>query len=564
MPPPLNTLTLGPRLHKSGRITGFVEMKDDPVNRNVEIAPGLPAHVPQLLHLNLWPGAITTPTSSNPLGLPDEVTQALAFLTRSPRRISGISPLVKTAFRIWTRPLSIPGLTEGQLNAFVGTLDGEVLNADVPVPSLAIATELRSRLLLTLTKSADPNYVIGALSGLRGVSLVEPVTALYHSPRESLFDDPPATVPEAKQVGEDYLYEWMHKMTYRTDPTVSAAWDTLVTDNIAILDSGALKSHPSLVGAAEPPDAKWFPRSMDDVYGHGTHIASQIVGRDLSQDAEFAGLIPTGVLPKAKALCFNIFFKTPNANNHFEINPQALHTALSAIRWWHTEISVINLSIWMKGEPSQTILDDFAALEGQGVVIVACAGNNDKPTPNTVLGKDSAYRVLYPARLPKILSVGAIDGMSVRAPFSRFSTGNTNRRDGNDFHLKDAGRWPLVDIVAPGVKVWGAGLDSNEIKSSKAALVPSVTTQSGYGAIRLRGTSMAAPYVTAGIAAVCATRSSVKAEAVRLLIRASVDSTHINLPANHGLANGKAFKEEFYGAGALDYTALIAKAPLFL
>lgn len=563
MPPPLNTLTLGPRLHKSGRITGFVEIKDDPVNRNVEIAPGLPAHVPQLLHLNLWPGAITTPTSSNPLGLPDEVTQALAFLTRSPRRVSGISPLVKTAFRIWTRPLAIPGLTVGQLNEFAGTLDGEVLNADVPAPSLAIATELRSRLLLTLTKTADPNFVIGALSGLRGVSLVEPVTALYHSPRESLFDDPPATNPPLKQVS-DALIDWMHAKTNRTDTNVIAAWDNLVTDNIAILDSGALKSHPSLVGAAEPPDAKWFPRSMDDVYGHGTHIASQIVGRDLSQDAEFAGLIPTGVLPKAKALCFNIFFRTPNANNHFEINPQAFHTALSAIRWWHIEVSVINLSIWMKDEPSQTILDDFAALEGQGVVIVACAGNNDKPTPNTVLGKDSAYRVLYPARLPKILSVGAIDGMSVRAPFSRFSTGNTNLRDGNDFHLKDAGRWPLVDLVAPGVKVWGAGLNSKNIGFPKAALVPSVTTKSGYGAIRLRGTSMAAPYVTAGIAAVCAavTGTRPSAAAVRLLVRASVDAAHIQLPANHGLT--KAAKEEFYGEGALDYSALIAKAPQYL
>lgn len=81
--------------------------------------PGLPDFVPNLLHLNFWAGAVTTPTPNNPLGLPLEVLQALAFFTRKPgAKIVAISPLVKTQFKIWAIPGDIPGLTVPHLTQF--------------------------------------------------------------------------------------------------------------------------------------------------------------------------------------------------------------------------------------------------------------------------------------------------------------------------------------------------------------------------------------------------------------------------------------------------------------
>ena len=552
---------LVPRRNKSGRFDGFDELRQ-PVNRNVEIAPDLPAMVPQLLHLNLWLGAIVSPSPANPLGLPDEVTMALAFLTGKPGpRIVGISPLVKTQFKIWDRNFAIPGLTMAQREHFRSAVDLEVLTASVPPPSMGIGTDLRSRLLLTLAPSIDPCFIIGALSGLRGVKLVEPVTALYGPSRDTLIDVPVGNVG-AKMVGKDYPLTWMHAMTYRDQPTL-VTWDTLVNwdtpgeSNMAILDSGSMESHPAFeTGAIQQPDQLWFRRDMTDVFGHGTFIASQIVGRKLLPNEGVPKFLPQGVLPKSRVLCFNIFYYSPT-NNHFEVNTSAFHTALKTIRLRHKSVSVINLSIWMKDEPSQTLLDDFADMEAMGIVIVACAGNKSGATVGE-LGKDSDYRVLYPARLPTILSVGAIDGDSVRAPFSRFSSWNTTGRNGNDYFARNAGRWPLIDLMAPGVKVWGAAIDP--VKFPDAALLAKEWDSQSNGATRLNGTSMAAPYVTAGIAAIRLDPkwANATAEAVRQLVRSSIDASSI--PSDLGAGSVPLEQRELYGTGVLDYTALINKA----
>ena len=471
---------------------------------------------------------------------------ALAFLTGKPGpRIVGISPLVKTQFKIWDRAFVIPGLTVTQREHFRAAVDFEVLTASVPPPSMGIATDLRSRLLLTLAPSIDPCFIIGALSGLRGVELVEPVPALYGPARGHLTDIPRSDSAFATlKVTNDEVATWMHTLTARPDE-----WDSVQTANIAILDSGALDTHPifgdnGFGNGIIKPDHDWFPRDLTDKYGHGTHVASEIVGRDLGPN--LLGL-PKGVLPQSQALCFNIFRTQPNSNGDFEINISAFYTALYTIRL-KQRVAVINMSIWMKDEPSETILREFAKVDAAGIVIVACAGNNFDGTTNLPLGKDSAYRVLYPARLPNILSVGAINGSSLRAEFSRFSSWNTNGRDGNDYFAKDAGRWPLVDVVAPGVKVWGAA-------AATGTLITPHRTDGNFGAVRLKGTSMAAPYVTAGIAAIRVSPkwASASAEEVRQLVRTSVAA----IPGQTSLFPQS---RELFGTGLLDYAALITNS----
>ena len=547
------------RRHKSGRIDGFDELRRKPVNRNVEIVPGLPGKVPQLLHLNIWPGAIVPPSPANPLGLPNDVTLALAFFTRKPGpKITKISPLVRTKFKIWDKTFTIPGLTVTQREHLRAAVDLEVLNASVPPPSMGVATDLRGRLLLTLAPSTDPRFIIGALSVLRGVKLVEPVTALYGPQREEVqfrpkrdpvpLAIPPLAMPPAKVATPPV--PWMHQLINR-----DSSWNNTKAVNIAILDSGAMASHPSLVGAVATPDGNWFPYDLDDQYGHGTHVTSLIVGRTVSPSDPLAQFVPQGVLPKSTALCFNIFDPTPSGT-HFGLDISAFFTALYTIRLIYPAIAVINMSIWMKDDPGMTLLEEFAEVESEKTVMVACAGNYFDPPTESDLGIDSAYRVLYPARLPNFLSVGAINSDSERAWWSRFSTWNTDGRDGNDYFAADAGRWPMVDVVAPGAEVWGAAAATAQ---TLASIIPDwVSTNQQFGAVKLWGTSMAAPYVTAAVAAVRSKtttwgKNKRSAAEVRQLIRGGVRIPAVTI-------SGIVKKSELYGTGLLDYPTLMSKA----
>ena len=222
----------------------------------------LPATFPQLLHLNLWPGAIVPPSSTNPLGLPDEVTMALAFLTgKAGPKIVGISPLVKTQFKIWDRNFAIPGLTVTQREYFRAAVDLEILTASVPPPSMGIATDLRSRLLLTLAPAVDLCFIIGALSRLRGVALVEPVPALYGPGRGHVTDPSPVDSTFLK-VANDGDSIWVHTLTSRPKE-----WHSVQNASLAILDSGVLDTHPIFVdngfgNAIIKPATNWFPAKV--------------------------------------------------------------------------------------------------------------------------------------------------------------------------------------------------------------------------------------------------------------------------------------------------------------
>jgi subtilisin family serine protease len=289
---------------------------------------------------------------------------------------------------------------------------------------------------------------------------------------------------------------------------------------------------------------------MDDVYGHGTHVTSTIVGRNFAPTQ-----LPTGVLPNASAWCYNIFKRTPTAGNHYELNFWAFYTALFTIRL-KEPVSVINLSIWMKFAPSDTLSKEFAKIEAADIVMVTCSGNHFDPDLNNKsndynLGKDSNYRVLYPARLPNFLSVGAVTPDYKRASFSRFSTWNQNGWNGNDYFGNNAGRWPLVDVAAPGWEVWGASLDPADHPD---LLLPPEDTN--LLALPMWGTSMAAPQVTAAIGAIRALYPKwqhASAADVRQLVRSAFDVQDMQL--NFG-STTPMLPSEVFGAGLLDFVTL--------
>lgn len=137
--------------------------------------------------------------------------------------------------------------------------------------------------------------------------------------------------------------------------------------------------------------------------------------------------VPGGVLPNSKILSFRIF----EDSDRSAVSMKKLKTALFKIRVHYKHIKAINLSIWMLDEPDWDLLNEFQKLDDLGVVICACAGNkfSDPADPANLL-LDSSYRVLYPARLGSLVSVGAVAKDLNRDSFSRFSTRAVRGYDG--------------------------------------------------------------------------------------------------------------------------------------
>ncbi len=130
---------------------------------------------------------------------------------------------------------------------------------------------------------------------------------------------------------------------------------------------------------------------------------------------------------------------------------------------WATDhgAQVINLSLG--GVSSSLVLQDSINYAyGKGVVLIAAAGNT------------GSNFVLYPARYPNVIAVGAVDITNNRMGISNFG--------------------PELDVVAPGASIYSTVIGGYDYKSGTSMAVPYV---SGLAAI-LRG--YPAGYTPAAIA----------------------------------------------------------------
>ncbi|MDC0712380.1 S8 family serine peptidase [Stigmatella sp. ncwal1] len=176
---------------------------------------------------------------------------------------------------------------------------------------------------------------------------------------------------------------------------------------VCIIDSGMDPGHPELKeayldgwdfveGDAEPWDrtAQGQPGS-----GHGTHVAG-IIAAQLGSDGQPGpgvhrhGVV--GVAPGAKLLIARVLNTEGRA---------WLGDILSALDWCQRQgAHIASLSL---GGPQPSPLEQaaFQTAEAHGMLVIAAAGN-------------SGGALEYPAALPSVLAVGAVDADSARAPFS--------------------------------------------------------------------------------------------------------------------------------------------------
>jgi type VII secretion-associated serine protease mycosin len=179
---------------------------------------------------------------------------------------------------------------------------------------------------------------------------------------------------------------------------------------VGVIDTGVGADHPDLRGAvlAGTNTVRENGRGDADTEGHGTAMAALIAGRGRSGER---GLL--GIAPAARILPIR-----PSDDTYF---------VADGITWaMRHGADVLSMSFAVQdSEELQAAVD---AARRADIVLVASAGNTG----------DRGNAVEYPGAYPGVLAVGAVDRRGRVARFSQHG--------------------PQVDIVAPGVDMYTAGL----------------------------------------------------------------------------------------------------------
>ncbi|MCZ0998164.1 S8 family serine peptidase [Streptomyces mirabilis] len=234
---------------------------------------------------------------------------------------------------------------------------------------------------------------------------------------------------------------------------VWAEGDTGQGVKVAMLDSGADTEHPDLVGQVS--DSASFVPGEDDIAdynGHGTHVASTIVGTGSASDGKERGVASGARLAVGKVL------NSEGSGQESWI--------IAGMEWAARDqkARIISMSLGGSGDktdPMSQAVDELS--HDTGALFVIAAGNGGPHSISSPGAADSA------------LTVGAVDSTDTLADFS-----SQGPRDG------DGGLKP--EITAPGVDIVAA---RSHYKRG-----------SGYYTT-MSGTSMATPHV-AGAAALLA------------------------------------------------------------
>ncbi|WP_281291982.1 S8 family serine peptidase [Streptomyces tailanensis] len=230
---------------------------------------------------------------------------------------------------------------------------------------------------------------------------------------------------------------------------------------VAVLDTGIDATHPDLKGsilkAKDFSDSDTGVSSTDDKQGHGTHVASTIVGSGAKSHGKY-----TGVAPGAKLLVGKVLGDTGFGSDS---------SIIAGMQWAVAQgAKVVSMSLGSVDtpgvDPMEKAVNDLSASSHALFVIAA---GNEGPS-DTTLGS--------PGSAAAALTVAAVDRHDKIADFS--SRGPTA-----DGALKP-------DIAAPGVDVVAA-----------RAAHGSAGEEVAPGYVSMSGTSMATPH-TAGAAAILA------------------------------------------------------------
>ncbi len=271
-----------------------------------------------------------------------------------------------------------------------------------------------------------------AVTGLASVAMLAVSPAASAAPWNGLGYDPFTTKGSLYNISAAVGAHTSYALGYTGKGVGVALIDTGVAP-VDGLTSGNVYNGPDLSFDSQDPELNHL-----DAYGHGTHMASIIAGRDVA-GSPLSYLNPTrfnGIAPDANLVSVKVG-ATDGAVDVTQI--------IAAIDWTVAHrndnglnIRVINLSYGTDGI-QDTMVDpmDYAVENAwkHGIVVVVAGGNDG--TAKTSLAN--------PARDPYVLAVGADDTQGTTSAYDDtvpdWGTGGTDARH--------------VDLVAPGVSVLG-------------------------------------------------------------------------------------------------------------
>lgn len=329
----------------------------------------------------------------------------------------------------------------------------------------------------------------------------------------------------------NYPLQWHYPLI-----NLPQAWDITTGANtvvVAVVDTGILSGHPDLQGQigqgydfisdpanaldgggidADPEDPGDGGAAGNSSF-HGTHVAGTVAAATGNASGVAGASWSTTLMP-LRVLGLN-------GGTSYDIM-QALRYAAQLPNDSNTipaqRADIINLSLGGYSF-SQTEQDIITQVRGQGVMIVAAAGN------------DASSNLFYPASYNGVLSVSAVDINRQPAPYSNYGA--------------------LIDIAAPGgntaTDINGDGYPDGVLSTSGDDSTTSNPPQYLYRF--LQGTSMATPHVAGTLALMKA--------ATPTLTPLDVDNLLINGQLTTDL--GTPGRDNIYGHGLIDaHKAVVA------
>ncbi len=135
---------------------------------------------------------------------------------------------------------------------------------------------------------------------------------------------------------------------------------------------------------------------------HGTHVAS-IIAEAANNGQGVAGIAFNCALMPVKVL-------DASGEGTFFAVAEGIDYAVNFTQGGSRPVKVINFSLGSPDAQSETVRRAVGRAVANGVVIVASAGNDNKPV------------IDFPASLPNVISVGALDQRKLRARYSSYGT----------------------------------------------------------------------------------------------------------------------------------------------
>lgn len=321
-----------------------------------------------------------------------------------------------------------------------------------------------------------------------------------------------ADVPGIRCANPNYLYQ---RLTEPNDPhfplqwhypliNLPQAWDvTQGSSNVrvAVIDTGIVSAHPEFQGrliagfdmitdpvrAGDGDGRDSNPEDPGDGVGtgqpssfHGTHVAGTI-GANGNNGAGVAGvdwnckIMPVRVLGRGGGatadIADGILFAAGLANGSGQVPAQ--------------RVDVANMSLG--GPGANPVLEQACnAATNAGVLLIAAAGNDNTADPGS------------PASFASVISVGAVDMLRQRAPYSNFNS--------------------TIDIWAPGGDMT---VDRNGDTFADGVLSCMADEQHQLFFSFEQGTSMASPHVAGVAALVKAANPALSNEQIRSILLAT-------------------------------------------